>query len=153
MTHIIDNLLVIASIIAIIFLFILFLRIIRFLYYFIRCFYLSQRYKPKYDKETRKILANKYSKPDSPLQRDKETEIQLKNDIEKLTKSNELTNKSETKIVDIAKPIGMWTEFVTKQKLSWLRAMIGSKAESDKFWQNIVQAQEQAQGKKKGRGR
>ena len=140
-------------IILILFLVILLIRVIRFIINFLRCLYLAYKYRAKYDKETRKILANKYSLPEEPRNKDLEAELQFKEDMKKLHASQELVKASERTIVGIAEPIGMWTKFVTGQKLSWLKAMVGSKAESDKFWQNIVAAQEQAQGKSKGRMR
>lgn len=140
-------------IISIFVLLVILTRILRFIYNFIRCLYLTRKYKPKYDKETKKMLYNKHSLPDSLLQRDQEAEKQLKEDIKKYNEAKELVKKSETKIIGIAEPLGIWTEFVTKQKLSWLKAMIGTKADSDKFWQNIIEAQKEGQGKKKGRGR
>jgi hypothetical protein len=132
---------------------IIFYRIFRFFYYFIRCFYLSKKYQHKYDKETTKILTGKLNKPDEIKERNKEAELKLKRDLKKLSKKTDLTVKTDRVIVGIAKPVGIWTKFVTQQKISWLKAMVGSKAESDKFWQNIIKAQEQAKGKQKSRTR
>ena len=132
---------------------VIFYRILRFIYYFIRCLYLSRKYRPKYDKKTKQALNNKFNKPDEIIERNKEAETKLKADLNQLNQKTDLTVKQDRVIVDIAKPVGIWTKFVTQQKISWLQAMIGSKAQSDKFWQNIIKAQERAQGKQKGRSR
>lgn len=157
MSYFLDNIFLFCIIILGLYALIIFLRIFRFIYYFIRCFYLSYKYRSKYDDETQKILSGKkYSRPDSPLERNREDELQLKEDLKRLRGATDLADvskKSDIQIVGIAEPIGIWTKFVTKQKLSWLKAMVGSKAENDRFWQNIVKAQEQAQGKQKGRNR
>ena len=53
----------------------------------------------------------------------------------------------------IAEPKGVWTKFVTEQKMSWIRAMIGTKADSDNFWRNMINAQSKSQSKQQSRSR
>ncbi len=131
----------------------LFFRIVRFLYYFFRYFFLSRKYRPKYDKETWEKLKKPATASDEIREKNKEAEQKLIDDMRRYNGAHELAEQESREIVGIAEPIGMWTKFVTQQKMSWLKAMVGSKAASDNFWQNIVQAQQQAQGKLKSRSR
>ena len=147
-----DNFSLIIFIICLIIALLVITRIVRFIYNFIRYLYLSYKYRPRFDRQTNKYHKKHTSLPDSPVERDLEAELKLKEDLQKLNANKELIKINDRKIVGIAEPIGMWTEFVTKQKLSWLKAMIGSKADSDMFWQNIIEAQARAQGKQKSRG-
>ena len=132
---------------------ILIIRILRFIYNLIRYIFLSFKYRPDLSHTKNKKdfkTAPKFSKNDFRM-RDKKTEMQLYQ--EKVEKVNELKNTEEVEIVDIAKPIGKWTAFVTQQKMGWLQAMVGSKVESDQFWQNMIKAQQQASSKHKGQSR
>lgn len=124
-------------------------RIIRFLINFIRYIILNNRHKPK-NNSSKKFDKKppKFSKNDSKF-RDKKNEIQLAN--QRSRSKQELDFYEETKIVGIAEPVGKWTKYVTNQKISWLQAMVGSKMESDSFWQNMIKAQQRAASKHKGR--
>ncbi len=126
-------------------------RIVRFIFNFIRYLYLSFKYSTP---SSYKIDAQKYQKPpkfnkNDFRRRDQKHEIQIAKD-QKINKS-EIDSYEETKIVGIAEPIGRWTKFVTNQKISWLQAMVGSKMDSDNFWQNMIKAQQKAASKHKGK--
>jgi ribosomal protein S17 len=60
---------------------------------------------------------------------------------------------SETQIVDIVKPVGFWTSVILGQKLTYLvsSAKIMNKNSHKGFWVSMVEAQEKAQGRQKGR--
>jgi hypothetical protein len=59
----------------------------------------------------------------------------------------------EVKIVDIVKPVGFWTSMVLGQTLTYLvsSAKIMNKNSKKGFWISMVEAQERAQGRQKGR--
>jgi len=61
----------------------------------------------------------------------------------------------EVKIVDIVKPVGFWTSVILGQKLTYLiqSAQIINKRANKGFWVSMIEAQEQAQGREKGRMR
>jgi hypothetical protein len=120
---------------------------------------LSIRYRQRgshYRVKKEKKKKNFFSTNDSRF-RDKEVEKATSTELQATTtRAQSITERineksEEMQIVGIAEPIGMWTKFVTLQKLSWLKAMVGSKAESEKFWQNMIVAQQKAQSKQKGR--
>jgi hypothetical protein len=129
-------------------------RFLRFLFNLIRYIILSFRHRTRYDRKTRKMMQKKSNLPSGPRARDKEKELEaFKKQMKIYNKSTDLEVKEETKIVGIAKPVGRWTKFVTGQKMSWLRAMVGGKSDSDNFWKNMVDAQARNQGKMKGKQR
>lgn len=72
-----------------------------------------------------------------------------------LSEDQELENQelSETKIVDIVKPMGFWTSVILGQKLTYLVSSAKLMNENSKkgFWVSMVEAQERAQGRQKGR--
>lgn len=63
--------------------------------------------------------------------------------------------EEQPQIVDVAKPIGIWTNLIMKQKLGFIIAMGGMKdGSANKFWQNMIKAQEAAsRGHNQSRGR
>ena len=131
-------------------------RVLRFLFYFIRYLLLSRKYRAQYDRETRTIMKkNKYvRKSDEIRARNAIAEREMVEANRKLHEGMDVVDTGqETEIVGIAKPQGIWTKFVTGQKMGWLSAMVGSKTENNKFWQNMMKAQQRAQGKQKGRQR
>ena len=129
-------------------------KIIRFTFNLIKYLYLTQKYSVKYDKETRKYLKNHTNKPEKIIERNQEKEMELINETRRLNQAKELSNvPQETTIVGIAKPKGIWTKYVTEQKISWLRAMVGTKAESDNFWRNMINAQSKSQSKEQSKSR
>ncbi len=60
----------------------------------------------------------------------------------------------EVKIVDIVKPVGFWTSMILGQKLTYLvsSAKLMNDNSNKGFWVSMVEAQERAQGRQKGRG-
>ena len=62
---------------------------------------------------------------------------------------------TETKIVDIVKPIGFWTSMILGQKLTYLiqSAQVINKRANRGFWVSMVEAQERAAGRQHGRTR
>ena len=127
-------------------------RIVRFIFNFIRYLYLSFKYSTP---ASYKSDARKYKKPpkfnkNDFKRRDKKHEIQLAREQQQ-DHTKDIDLYEETKIVGIAEPIGKWTKFVTNQKISWLQAMVGSKMDSDNFWQNMIKAQQKAASKHKGK--
>lgn len=65
--------------------------------------------------------------------------------------------REEEVIVGVAKPVGMWSKFIMKQKLGFILALGGLQSGQDKgskgYWQNLIKAQGFSQGKDQGRGR
>lgn len=127
------------------------IRILRFIYNFIRYIYLCLKYNKKYDKETQNLLkqSNNTTNEIKEKNLEKERELIAANKI----LNNNIEQVNEKEILGIAEPVGMWTRFVTEQKISWLKAMIGTKTDSRNFWQEMIKAQQRAQGKHKGKMR
>ncbi len=143
-----SSLIVVIAIFAIFYL----ARIVRFVLNFIRYVYLSYKYAvpASYKNDTMDYKKPpKFNKNDF-RRREQKQEIQLAKE-QSNDKTTDLNLYEETKIVGIAEPIGKWTKFVTNQKISWLQAMVGSKMESDNFWQNMIKAQQKAASKHKGK--
>ncbi len=143
---------VMLSIIIAIFLLFFLLRIFRFIYNLIRYFFLSYKYRVRYSQKSKKV---KKKKPNffSDEFKEKNKEKEEKKIAEIGQEQNKSLFTQESRIVSITEPIGKWTQFVTNQKMSWLMAMVGTKTESDKFWQNMIIAQDKAKGKRKSRQR
>ena len=141
----------IITIILVIFCSLILIRILRFFYNLIRYFILCLRYNRKYDRETQKILKSSNNTTNEIKEKNLIKERELIIRTNKLNETKEII--SEQEIVGIAEPRGMWTKFVTEQKISWIKAMIGTKTDSRNFWREMIKAQEKAQGKYKGRNR
>lgn len=82
--------------------------------------------------------------------------IPKQNIVEKIiSERQEQENRelAETTIVDIVKPIGFWTSMILGQKLTYLvsSAQLMNKNSHKGFWRSMVEAQEKAQGRQKGR--
>lgn len=98
-------------------------------------------------------------KEDSELFIQKEEFNQLtpkKNVVEKIVSQTEEQDQrelAETKIVDIVKPVGFWTSMILGQKLTYLvsSAKLMNDNSNKGFWVSMVEAQERAQGREKGR--
>ena len=62
------------------------------------------------------------------------------------------------RIIGITKPLGKWTEMIIKEKMGYLIAfkdMLTGKKDGDnkpRFWQTLIRAQSNQQGKYKGKG-
>jgi hypothetical protein len=118
-------------------------------------------------KQFRKSLKEKYqqkvtpeNKEDTDLLRAKEElsapKVPLPAVVQKMNNPElEEDNKSlaEVKIVDIVKPLGFWTSIVLGNKLTYLisSAKIMNKNSHKGFWVSMIEAQEKAQGREKGR--
>ena len=79
-----------------------------------------------------------------------------KNIVEKIIsekEEREAIELAETKIVDIVKPVGFWTSVILGQKLTYLisSAKLMNDNSNKGFWVSMVEAQERAQGRQKGR--
>ncbi len=76
--------------------------------------------------------------------------------FEKMNSEAEQEEKQElqeVKIVDIVKPMGFWTSMILGNKLTYLVSSAKLMNENSKkgFWVSIIEAQEKAQGREKGR--
>jgi hypothetical protein len=60
---------------------------------------------------------------------------------------------SESQIVDFVKPIGFWTAMIFGQKMTYLiqSAKIMNKNANKGFWRSMIEAQERAAGRQRGR--
>jgi beta-lactam-binding protein with PASTA domain len=114
-----------------------------------------QKIQSKRAVKTEKVLP----KEDSELFIEKEEFSQRmpkKNIVEKIIsekEKREAIELSETKIVDIVKPVGFWTSVILGQKLTYLisSAKLMNDNSNKGFWVSMVEAQERAQGRQKGR--
>jgi len=105
-------------------------------------------------KERKAIKAEKVlPKADEELFRKKELPRQLVEKIPSINQGQENQELEEVKIVDIVKPVGFWTSIILGQKLTYLvsSAKIMNKNSKKGFWISMVEAQERAQGKQRGR--
>lgn len=91
------------------------------------------------------------AKKDEDLYRSKQKEQEQYSKIQKEVE-NEM---DEVEIVDIVKPVGFWTSMILGQKLTYLvsSAKLMNKNRKKGFWASMVEAQERAQGRQRGRGR
>jgi len=103
------------------------------------------------DKIAEAIEKKKLDKKDEDLYRDKRKEEERYSKIEKENQNN----IDEVEIVDIVKPVGFWTSMILGQKLTYLvsSAKLMNKNRKKGFWSSMVEAQERAAGREKGRGR
>ncbi|MFT6106811.1 MAG: hypothetical protein ACJA0S_001186 [Rickettsiales bacterium] len=94
-------------------------------------------------------------KEDSEKFIDKEKQREIVEKIVSQEQIDEDRELKETKIVDFVKPVGFWTSMILGQKLTYLvsSAKIMSNNNDKGFWESMVEAQERAQGRQKGRGR
>lgn len=59
----------------------------------------------------------------------------------------------QTKIVDIVKPVGFWTSMILGKKLTYLlsSAKLMNENSEKGFWVSMIEAQERAKGRERGR--
>ena len=73
------------------------------------------------------------------------------------SQNHQIIRYTETRVVDIKKPIGKWTKLVTMTQLQYIsnvKKMMGEKFSNKLgFWQIKVKAQAMSQGREKGKGR
>ena len=103
----------------------------------------AKNFLPKEDEELMKVKAEEIASYQSP-------NIQKMPSLEEESEKQEL---DEVKIVDIVKPVGFFTSMILGQKLTYLvsSAQIMNKNSHKGFWVSMVEAQERAQGRQKGR--
>ena len=116
--------------------------------------------KKKYKNIVKKIKNRKalkaekvLPKADEDLFRKKELPRQLVEKLPSINQEQENQELEEVKIVDIVKPVGFWTSMILGQKLTYLvsSAKIMNQNSKKGFWISMVEAQERAQGRQKGR--
>lgn len=92
-------------------------------------------------------------KTDEALFIKKEVTRELVERIPSKDQEQQNTELAETKIVDIVKPMGFWTSMILGQKLTYLvsSAQLMNQNSKRGFWVSMVEAQEQAAGRQKGR--
>lgn len=103
----------------------------------------QQSTKPKYPKEDQELFIKK--------------ELPGKNhSYEKLPVISEEQESEieEVRIVDIVKPVGKWTQFIIGRELSYLvnSARVMNKKSKKGFWVSMIEAQQIAAGRQRGRG-
>ncbi|MDA9817807.1 hypothetical protein N9C35_02065 [Flavobacteriaceae bacterium] len=105
--------------------------------------------RDKKDAEIKKKKQKKFLKEEEVLFREKNAEQNV-----------EIINKPQreqlsAKIVDIVKPVGFWTSMVLGQKLTHLvnSANLMNKDNRGGFWVSMVEAQDRAAGRQRGRSR
>lgn len=59
----------------------------------------------------------------------------------------------DVQIVGMAKPVGMWTKFVSSQKLGFMVARMSLQSNDKGYWVNLIKAQSMSQGKDQSKGR
>ena len=100
------------------------------------------------------IKADKFiPKADEALFRNKELPRELVEKIPSTEQQQDNQDLMETKIVDLVEPVGFWTSMILGQKLTYLisSAKIMNQNSHKGFWVSMVEAQERAQGRQKGR--
>ncbi|MCE3254877.1 MAG: hypothetical protein K0R25_371 [Rickettsiaceae bacterium] len=116
--------------------------------------------RKKYQIIVNKIQSKRVIKAEKVLTKeDSEKFIQKENPrelVEKINPQNqeqENQNLGEIQIVDLVKPVGFWTSVILGQKLTYLvsSAKIMNKNSHKGFWVSMIEAQERAQGRQKGR--
>lgn len=66
----------------------------------------------------------------------------------------ETSQKDEVQIVGVAKPVGRWSSFISKQKLGFILTMMNlQKSSKQGYWVTMIKAQDAWRGKGKGQGR
>ena len=104
--------------------------------------------KTRLEEEEKIKKRKKLNKQAEELFRKKEQE-----NIKKINNTQEVSTSPQ--IVDIVKPIGFWTSMVLGQKLTHLinSANIMNKDNRKGFWVRMVEAQDKAAGRQRGRSR
>jgi hypothetical protein len=95
-----------------------------------------------------------FNKEDSELLRAKDRHSKMS--VQKMASpgiAEDEAELNEVKIVYIVKPVGFWTSVILGQKLTYLvsSAQIMNKNSRKGFWVSMIEAQERAQGRQKGR--
>jgi hypothetical protein len=116
--------------------------------------------RKKYQNIVQKIQSKRAIKAEKVLPKEDSEKFIKKEEFRELVeviKSKEQEAQSEelaeVKIVDLVKPVGFWTSMILGQKLTYLVSSAKLMNDNSKkgFWVSMVEAQEQAQGRQKGR--
>jgi hypothetical protein len=116
--------------------------------------------RKKYHNIVQKIRSKRAIKAEKILPKEdgekfikKESPRDLVEVIKSQEQESENQELSEVKIVDIVKPVGFWTSMILGQKLTYLVSSAKLMNDNSKkgFWVSMVEAQERAQGRQKGR--
>jgi hypothetical protein len=116
--------------------------------------------RKKYHNIVQKIQSKRAIKAEKILPKEdderfikKEVSKELVEKIISKEQEEETQELSEVKIVDIVKPVGFWTSVILGQKLTYLvsSAKLMNDNSNKGFWVSMVEAQERAQGRQKGR--
>ena len=101
-------------------------------------------------REEKKQKLQKLKKEEEEKFRKKEQE-----NVKILTNSKEQESNNSPQIVDFVKPVGFWTSMVLGQKLTHLinSANIMNNDNRKGFWVRMVEAQDRAAGRQRGRSR
>ncbi len=116
----------------------------------------------KYQKVVKKISSKRILKAEKLQPKSDETlsrkKVETQSLIERMPslqqqEEQEEAELDEVKIVDIAKPVGFWTSMMLGKKLTYLvsSAQIMNQNSRKGFWISMVEAQEKAAGRQKGR--
>ena len=118
--------------------------------------------KKKQEKALYKIYKNspyrknnlKNKSRDKNLKKEQTESQEEFSDLEKYNEISKQPIREAPQIIDIVKPIGRWTNFIIKQKLSYLYNFFAVRKDDNKpYWQTVIDAQAKTQGKDKGKGR
>lgn len=97
-------------------------------------------------------------KADEELMKVKEDELSISRPVVErmpatIEQEQERSELSQTTIVDIVKPVGFFTSMILGQKLTYLvsSAKLMNQNSHKGFWVSMVEAQERAQGRERGR--
>jgi hypothetical protein len=106
--------------------------------------------KTRLKQEEKKEKKQKLKKEEEELFRKKKQE-----NVKIIANIENKDNNSFPKIVDFVKPVGFWTSMVLGQKLTHLvnSANIMNNDERQGFWIRMVEAQDRAAGRQRGRSR
>ncbi len=116
--------------------------------------------RKKYQNLVQKIKSKRAIKAEKILPKEdderfvkKESPRELVEKIVNEEQEEENQELSEVKIVDLVKPVGFWTSVILGQKLTYLvsSAKLMNDNSNKGFWVSMVEAQERAQGRQKGR--
>ena len=116
--------------------------------------------RKKYQNIIKKIKSRKALKAEKILPKEdserfirKHPKRELVEKIISEKQEEENSELSEVKIVDIVEPVGFWTSIILGQKLTYLvsSAKLMNNNREKGFWVSMVEAQERAQGRQKGR--
>ncbi len=116
--------------------------------------------RKKYQNIVEKIRSKRAIKAEKVLPKEdsekfikKEETRQLVEVIKSKEQEVESEELGEVKIVDLVKPVGFWTSVILGQKLTYLVSSAKLMNDNSKkgFWVSMVEAQERAQGRQKGR--